>query len=189
VSADKMDPNENTKSGPGQNHDSPGPQDSARQPEEPGDMQAEPPRKCKICGSPNADGCGCEARQLREAKEAGLTENEAKALLEPEPQPVSEKPTPAKPTDEEILKVHNYYSWLRESAGMKSLPLSDEPTPGSKEAIAEIIETSFDTAKDIGTMAERSAAICDCLFDLCQYFKVVSEDLKTIKEILIKKDE
>jgi len=175
-----MDPNENTKSGPGQNHDSPGPQDSARQPEEPGKMDAESPRTCKVCGGPNHYGCGCEAKAAADAAAGRQPESEA---------PVSEKPTPAKPTDEEILKVHNYYSWLRESAGMKSLPLSDEPTPGSKEAIAEIIETSFDTAKDIGTMAERSAAICDCLFDLCQYFKVVSEDLKTIKEILIKKDE
>lgn len=53
------------------------------------EVQREPSRKCKICGSPNHYGCGCEAKQLREAKEAGLTENEAKALQEPELQPAS----------------------------------------------------------------------------------------------------
>lgn len=61
-----MDPHENTKSGPGQN-DSPGPQVSANQADEPGDMKAESPRKCNICGGPNHYGCGCEARQKQAA--------------------------------------------------------------------------------------------------------------------------
>lgn len=45
---------------------------------------------CKVCGGPNHCGCGCEAKQLRDAKEAGLTGDEAKALQEPEEQPASE---------------------------------------------------------------------------------------------------
>lgn len=43
-----MDANENTKS-------------------EQDVMQKESPRKCKICGGPNHQGCGCEARQKKAA--------------------------------------------------------------------------------------------------------------------------
>ena len=48
-----MDQNENTENGPEQN------QAQA----EPDVMQQESPRKCEICGSPNHQGCGCEAKE------------------------------------------------------------------------------------------------------------------------------
>lgn len=77
-----MDLQENTKkTGPG--HE--------LQTEQPGtEHKNKPAHKCSICDSPNHNACGCEARLLREAIKAGLTENEAKALQEPEQQPAAE---------------------------------------------------------------------------------------------------
>ncbi|MBA7523271.1 hypothetical protein ES705_15394 [subsurface metagenome] len=47
-------------------------------------MKAESPRKCKICGSPNHHGCGCEAKAMTEIKFE---------------QPVSEAPTESEMDD------------------------------------------------------------------------------------------
>jgi len=85
-----MDQNENTKSGPElEQPQSPGPQDSASQADEPGNMKAESPRKCKICGSPNHHGCGCEAKAAKEwpgedAPPGGQSESETPAPSESE---------------------------------------------------------------------------------------------------------
>jgi len=50
------------------------------------------------------------------------------------------------------------------------------------EDVAKLLESEIDVAKNIKIMVERSGAICDCFFDVCQYLKVISEDLKTIKD-------
>lgn len=101
-----MDPNEGNES-PGQNQAQGGPA-------EPGVMQQESPRVCKVCGGPNHHGCGCEAKQLLEAERAGLTEREAKALHEAQETEVTKamglqevEPQPdQEPSAEEIARVY-----------------------------------------------------------------------------------
>jgi len=163
-----MDPNENTKSGPEQDQ-CPGPPDSASQAEEPGDTKAESPRKCSICGGPNHYGCGCEARAAKIESDKQSAENKQIAAGGPAAgQPKAKIDTvdsPSTETDDDLEDIL------------------------SAKALREAHDATMNMVKDIKTMNERSGAICDCLFDLCQYFKVVSEDLKTIKEVLIKKDE
>jgi len=183
-----MDPNSNTKnvSKPGQAQ-SPELPESARQAEEPDNMKIESPRKCKVCGGPDHRGCGCEAKQLRKAKEAGLTENEAKALHEPETPAAGHRRTVGMVESEAPAAVPES---LKDTVDLPKTETDDDLDDIlSAEALREAHDANMNMAKNIGIMTERSGAICDCLCDLCQYFKVISEDLKTIKEVLIKKDE
>ena len=92
-----MGQNENTKSGPEQAQDCPGPQASASQAVEPGNIKAESPRKCKICGSPNHHGCGCEAK--RQARAMVEMENSYKKVEQPESE------TPGESEADDILEA------------------------------------------------------------------------------------
>lgn len=156
--------NENTKNGPEQNQAQAEPGPAA-----PDVMQRESPRQCKICGSPNHQGCGCEARQLREAKEAGLTENEAKALQEPE-QPASEAPEPVEEpvtsdADNELEKFL------------------------SAEAIIESQKASMQMAKDVKTMADGFEGLCALMYDTNNYLKIIAGDLIKIRKFHTREDE
>lgn len=89
-----MDQNENTTGKSPEQAQNPGLQDSARQAEGPGNMKAESSRKCNICGGPNHQGCGCEAKAAREwpGKDAP-----------PDGQPESE--APADESDDELESI------------------------------------------------------------------------------------
>lgn len=156
-----MDQNENTKSGPEQEQaQSPAPQVSASQAEEQDRMKAESPRVCKICGGPNHQGCGCEARQKQAAVQVE-TEN----IKSPE-QPESEKPTPAESeTDDALEDVL------------------------SEEAIVESHKSNLQMAKDIKTMADGFDGLCACMYDTNNYLKVIAGDMITIRKFLTKEDE
>ncbi len=107
-----MDQNENTKSGPEQAQ-SPGLQDSASQAEEPGDMKAESPRKCKICGGPNYHGCGCEAKRQANA----MVEIKNAHKVE---QPESETPAESE-TDEELESILSAEGIIAEHEAFKKM--------------------------------------------------------------------
>lgn len=162
-----MEPKEDTKNGPEQ--------------KQPDALQQEPPRKCKICGGPNHHGCGCEAKQLRKAEEAGLTENEAKALLEPEPQPASEARR-----RRTVGMVENEISKLSEQQKSDDDILKNVFSP---EAIKESDKVNKQMAKDIRTMADGFEGLCTCMYDTNNYLKIIAGDLITIRKILTKEDE
>ena len=122
----------------------------------------EPSHKCKICGGPNHYGCGCEAKAAADAAPGEQSASEAPAAL---------KLTPAE-REETFRKV-----------------IDQIISRSSPDEIKKLLQAQFDFVKDIKIMSERSELIGDCIFDLSQLIKAISDDLKTIKEILIKKDE
>ena len=178
-----MDQHANTKnvSEPGQAQN-PELQESARQAEE-------PPRKCKICGGPDHRGCGCEAKQLREAQGAGLKENEAKALHEPEAPAAGHRRTVGMVESEAPAALKLTQAEREETFRKVIDEIINRSSPGEIKTLLKAQILPWDFAKDIKILSERSELIGDSIFDLCQYCKSISEDLKTIKENLIKKDE
>jgi len=173
-----MDQHANTKnvSEPGQAQN-PELQESARQAEEP---DRESPRKCKICGGPNHRGCGCEARAAKIESEKKTAEYNQIAggnrrtvgMLETEA-PAALKLTQAE-RDETFRKV-----------------IDEIISRSSPEEIKILLKAQIlpsDFAKDVKIISERSELIGDCLFDLCQCTKAITESLKTINDIL-RKDE
>ena len=179
-----MDPNSNTKnvSKPGQ----------AQSPELPGSagQAEEPARKCEICGGPNHYGCGCEAKARKEwaDKEAKRKEQIIEEARKPESQiDTVDLPKTGHPKNCMCGSCHPTTLEIDNAVKPETDDVLDDIL--SAEALREAHDANMNMAKNIGIMTERSGAICDCLCDLCQYFKVISEDLKTIKEVLIKKDE
>lgn len=184
-----MDQNENTKSEPKQDQ-SPGPQDSASQAEEPGNMKAESPRKCNICGGPNHYGCGCEAKAMREvnfeapAPAAGQPETEAPAdhgTLTLSTGQVAGQP------ESEALAAETQTQAEKKAAFNKVIEgILNQCSP---DDVKKILEGELDFAKDIKMMADGFEGLCACLYDTNNYLKIIAGDLITIRKILSKEDE
>ena len=154
-----MDQHANTKnvSEPGQAQN-PELQESARQAEEPGDMKTESPRKCSICGGPNHYGCGCEAKQLSEAKDAGLTENEAKALHEPEA-----------PIEDILMDV-----------------FSPESIKAAQKATINMAKNTELMVERSGAICDLLVDLCQCTKEITECLKTINENL--VKKDEVKKN-
>ncbi len=168
-----MDPHENTTGkNPGQAQ-SPGPQGSASQAEEPCSMKAESPRKCSICGGPNHHGCGCEAKAAAAAVVAGLSESEAAGLSESEAPPDGDR--------RRVGMVETEAPAAEQPAAEVDDTLEDILSP---EGIIEEHQAFKNMAKDIKTMADGFEGLGACFYDEINYLKLIAGDLITIRKIL-----
>jgi len=92
-----MDQNEDTKSGPVQKQ--PGAELDVPDVLQ---LHQESPRKCKICGGPNHQGCGCEAKQRRTVDMPDIEPISPWPAEPTGPQPAEPKPAETALTKEEL---------------------------------------------------------------------------------------
>lgn len=148
-----MDPNGNTKNGPEQS-----PSQAAAEPDV---MQQESPRVCKICGGPNHQGCGCEAKAAKEwpgdDAPPGGTEHIEITSLQHKPG----EPTPQPASDQNSSRIDRL----------------------------NLVSGELDTAKNIKTIADGIEGLCARMYDTNNYLKLIAADCITIRKCLTKEDE
>jgi len=59
----------------------------------------------------------------------------------------------------------------------------------SPAAIRAVHEAQMKSYKDIETMAAGNEGLCACMYDICNYLKLITGDLITIRKHLTKEDE